>query len=208
MNNKSRTSLDDYTLFRLLCELTNNEVSSQRELARRLQSALGLVNGYLKVCVDRGWVKVRTLSATRSSYSLSVRGAAERRRLSVRHGRYLDEALAVVLEEYRPLIARLREEGVDRVALCGADPVAFLVCLALQQAGLELSVVMDSRGIGAQFLGWEVVGLAYALLGGTHRIVIASPWRAPELSAALRDLGADPAAILVPPLFLEDCDAD
>jgi len=54
MNKKSVLSLDDYTVFRLLCELDKGDVGSQRDLARRLQSALGLVNGYLKVCSDKG----------------------------------------------------------------------------------------------------------------------------------------------------------
>lgn len=208
MNKKALSAMDDYTVFRLLCELDRGAVSSQRELARRLQSALGLVNGYLKVCSDKGWVRVRDLAGNRKSYQLTAKGGAEKRRLALQHAGYLDELIVVVQQEYRQLAARLQEEGVERVAFCGIDGVAEVAWLTMRQAGLELSVAMDTSGIGQRFMGLEVVSLAYALLGETHRIVISSLLRAAELKAALLALGVKPEAILVPPGFLEqDCAA-
>ncbi len=203
MNKKTQLSLDDYTVFRLLCELDKGDVGSQRDLARRLQGALGLVNGYLKVCSDNGWVRVRDLPGNRKSYQLTAKGGAERRRLALVHARYLDEIIDVVQQEYRQIAAQLREEGVERVAFCGIDGVAGIAWLTLQQAGLELSVAMDTCGVGERFMGGEVVSLAYGLLGETHRIVISSLQRATELKAALLELGAKPETILVPPCFLE-----
>lgn len=203
MNKKSVLSLDDYTVFRLLCELDKGDVSSQRDLARRLLSALGLVNGYLKVCSDKGWVRVRDLSSNRKSYQLTAKGAAERRRLALVHARYLNEVIDVVHQEYRQIAAQLREEGVERVAFCGIDGVAGIAWLSMQQAGLELSVAMDTRGVGERFMGAEVVSLAYGLLGETHRIVISSQQRAAELKAALLEMGAKPETILAPACFLE-----
>ncbi len=203
MNKRVVASLDDYTVFRLLCELDKGDVTSQRDLSRRLSSALGLVNGYLKVCSDKGWVKTRELAANRISYQLTPKGALERRRLAVQHARYLDDLLAVVQDEYQLIADRLHAEGVERVAFCGIDGVTALAWLTLHKAGLELSVAMDTCGIGEPFMGCEVVSLAYALLGETHRIVITSLKRAAELKATLLELGVTPEAILVPALFLE-----
>jgi DNA-binding MarR family transcriptional regulator len=203
MNKKALLSLDDYTVFRLLCELDKGDVGSQRDLARRLQSALGLVNGYLKVCSDKGWVRVRDLSSNRKSYQLTAKGGAERRRLALLHARYLDDIIAVIQQEYCQIAAQLREEGVERVAFCGVDGGAGIAWLAMQQAGLELSLAMDTCGVGERFMGTEVVSLAYGLLGETHRIVISSQQRAAELKAALLELGAKPEIILVPACFLE-----
>lgn len=202
MNKKSTVSLDDYTVFRLLCELVKGDVTSQRDLARRLDSALGLVNSYLKVCSDQGWVRIRELTVNRNSYQLTTKGAAERRRLAVVQACYLDDMLEVIQEEYRQIARRLQDEGVERVAFCGIDGVTSIAWLTLQEAGLELSVAMDTTGVGQQFMGREVVSLAYALLGGTHRIVISSVKRAAELQAALLELGAEPETVLVPALFL------
>lgn len=203
MNKMKIAAHDDYTMFRLLCELDKGDVASQRDLSRRLNCALGLVNGYLKVCSDSGWLKTRQLAVNRVSYQLTPKGTQERRRLAMQHARYLDDLLAVVQQEYQPIVDRLQAEGVERVAFCGVEGVTALAWLSFQRAGLELSVVMDTCGIGEPFMGNEVVSLAYALLGETHRIVITSLKRAAELKATLMELGVAPEAILVPALFLE-----
>ena len=121
MNKKTAVTLDQYTVFRLLCELGRSESQSQRDLARRLDSALGLVNGYLKACADKGWVRVRDLGGNRSSYQLTNKGMQEQRRLALRHAGYLPEILSVVQCEYREIARYLAEQGVERVYVWFCD---------------------------------------------------------------------------------------
>lgn len=203
MDKISLKSLDDYTTFRLLCELEGDGIISQRELARRLGSALGLVNAYLKVAAAKGWVRVKVLSANRTSYHLTAKGLTERSRLALQQTRYIDQLVAVIREEYRPVLCQLRDEGVDRVALCGIDGFAETVSLLLLEAGIEVSVVMDTREVGSCFMGREVISLAHAMLSGLHRVIISSRNHADELYHLLLDFGVDPSAIRVPTLFLE-----
>jgi DNA-binding MarR family transcriptional regulator len=203
MDQKPLKTYDDYTTFRLLCELEGNGVVSQRELAHRLDCALGLVNAYLKASASKGWIKIKVLSTNRTSYQLTTKGLVERSRLALQQTRYLDQIVAVVRDAYRPFCTQLRDEGVQRVALCGVDSFAETVWLLLLEAGIEVSVVMDSRGVGSRFKGHEVVSLVHAMLGGIHRVVISSRNHADELYHALLDLGVDPSAIRIPALFLE-----
>jgi len=204
MNKSTAASLDDYTLFRLLCELEQGSVSSQRDLARRLDSALGLVNNYLKTASAKGWVRVKELSGNRCSYHLTSKGITELRRLTLLHSRYLDRMIPLVLQEYRQLCRQLKNEGVERVALCGIDGCAELAWLALHEAGIEVVLVMDLDAAEATFMGREVVSLARAMLGGIYKVVISSRNRADALYHALLDLGADPMSIKVPVMFLEN----
>ena len=204
MNKKTAASLDDYTLFRLLCELEQGPVSSQRELAGRLDSALGLVNNYLKTASVKGWVRVKELSGNRCSYHLTAKGGAELRRLTLLHSRYLNRMIPPVLQEYRQLCRQLKDEGVERVALCGIDGCAELAWLALHEAGIEVVLVMDLDAIDTVFMGHEVMSLARAMLGGIYKVVISSRNRTDELYHALLDLGADPMSIRVPAIFLEN----
>ncbi len=203
MNKKAATSLDNYTVFRLLCELERGTVSSQRELASRLDSALGLVNSYLKVCTDSGWVRIKENSAGRGSYKITPSGLAERRRLALQHAAYLDEMLSVIYDEYRKVIARLKDQGVARVAICGVEGITGIPYLLLQEAGISVSAAMDTQGTGAVFMGREVTSIAHAMLSGVHRVMITSINRAALLYESLLDMGAEPESIFVPPLFLE-----
>jgi hypothetical protein len=204
MNKSTAASLDDYTLFRLLCELEQGPVSSQRDLARRLDSALGLVNNYFKTAVAKGWVRIKERSGNRCTYHLTSRGCAELRRLALLHSRYLDRMIPLLLQEYRQLCRQFRDEGVERVALCGIDGCAELAWLALHEAGIEVALVMDTDDTEGTFMGHEVVSLARAMLSGMYKVLISSRNRAEVLYHALLDLGADPMSIKVPVVFLEE----
>ncbi|CAH2032037.1 winged helix-turn-helix transcriptional regulator [Trichlorobacter ammonificans] len=202
MNEKSTGSLDTYTIFRLLCTLAADGSLSQRDLARRLGCALGLVNAYLKTAATKGWIKARELGGNRSAYQVTAKGNNELRRLALQHARNLDDLFSIVADEYQRAIQPLHDEGVERVALCGLDGVSIIPWQALQEAGIDVTVVMDSQGIGRRFMGKEVVSLAHALLGGRYRVVIGSLNRAEQLHQALCDLGVDADTIVVPPSFL------
>ncbi len=202
MNENPTKSLDDYTTFRLLCTLSGDGTLSQRDIAKRLGSALGLVNAYLKTAVTKGWLKAKDLGNNRSSYQVTTKGTNELRRLALQHVRNLDDIFPIITEEYRKCAQALAEHGVERVALCGIDGMSGMAWQALYEAGIEVSVVMDTQGVGRRFMGKEVVSLAHALLGGLHRVVIGSLNRAELLHQALAELGVTADAITVPAAFL------
>ncbi len=196
--NKKAALLDDYTLFRLLSELEHDVAGSQRELARRLDAALGLVNHYLKVAVSKGWVRVKEVSANRCRYHLTDKGEAQRTKLALQHARYFAQVIPLLFDEYRQLGRVLVQEGIERVTLCGIDTSAHLAWLALHEAGIEVTQLMDNSAVGTRFMGKEVVSLAHAMLSGVRQVVIGSHSRAAELQQALVTLGVEPATIRLP----------
>lgn len=202
MNEKPSATLDDYTIFRLLDTLSEDGTLSQRDLARRLDCALGLVNAYLKTASAKGWIKVKELGGNRSSYQITAKGNSELRRLALLHARNLDAAFIILADEYRRIAQALADHGVERVALCGVDGSSGIAWQALSDVGIDVSVVMDTQGIGRRFMGKEVVSLAHALLGGLHRVVISSLKRTDSLYQALLDMGVDDHSIAVPTSFL------
>jgi len=207
VNTSDQPILDDYILFRLLCELERGAVGSQRELARRLAGALGMVNNYLKVATARGWVSVKELPGNRCSYRITSRGTGELKRLALLQSRYLHALIPPVLDAYRQVCLRLLDEGIERIDLCGVDPGSILAWQAVKEAGIEVGAVMDTAGFGVRFMGRDVVSLVHGLLGGVHRVLISSPARAVLLQRSLLELGVSPEAIIVPSVFVEDSDA-
>jgi DNA-binding PadR family transcriptional regulator len=207
VNTPDQPILDDYILFRLLCELERGAVGSQRELARRLDGALGMVNNYLKAATAQGWVRVKELPGNRCSYRITSRGTRELKRLALLQSRYLHALMEPVLDAYRQVCLRLRDEGVERIDLCGIDPGSILAWQAVKEAGIEVGAVMDSTGSDLPFMGRTVVSLVHGLLGGVHRVLISSPARAVPLRQSLLELGVSPEAIIVPSVFVEDSDA-
>ena len=72
----------------LLDAVEQDRAQSQRLLASELGIALGLVNAYLKRCVKKGLVKVRSAPARRYAYYLTPQGFAEKSRLTVEYLSY------------------------------------------------------------------------------------------------------------------------
>jgi len=195
MNGPDEKVLDTYRSFLLMAELDSGEALSQRELARRLGIALGLVNSYLKTLVAKGFVRITAFPRNRYAYLLTPRGITEKSRLAYQHLSYLTNLYRVARQDYLRLFRDLEEEGVRRVVFCGLDEVAEIAYLSLRETTLEMEAVLDDTKAGGEFFGRPVVTLAKGLLAGDHTIVLTSLKRGEALRAELLRRGAGPERI-------------
>ena len=195
MNGDDEKMLDTYRSFLLLSEISGEEQLSQRELAKRLGIALGLVNSYLKNLVAKGFVRVASFPKNRYAYLLTPKGFTEKSRLAYQHLSYFSGLYTVARQDYLKLFRGLSGQGVKGVAFCGIDEVAEIAYLSLKEVGLELELAMDPEAAGGKFFDRQVVTPALALLSGNHRIVITSLKRGEALREELLRLGAEPSCI-------------
>ncbi|HBG06059.1 MAG: transcriptional regulator [Geobacteraceae bacterium GWC2_58_44] len=195
MNGDEEKILDTYRSFLLLSEISGDEQLSQRELAKRLGIALGLVNSYLKNLVSKGFVRVSNFPKNRYAYLLTPKGFAEKSRLAYQHLSYFSGLYTVARQDYLKLFHALSAEGVKGVAFCGIDEVAEIAYLSLKETGMELELAMDVDPAGRRFFDRPVLSPALGLLSGNHRIVITSLKRGDALCVELLHMGVDPARI-------------
>ena len=69
-------------------EIERDGNHSQRDLSRRLNLSLGLVNTFLKRLVNKGYFKVKTMPRNRVKYFLTPKGIARKSRLTVEYLHY------------------------------------------------------------------------------------------------------------------------
>jgi len=198
MNILSNGAPDDHKAFQLLSEVADEQPVSQRELAKRLGIALGLVNSYLKNFVAKGFIRIKNYPQNRYAYLLTPNGMAEKARLAYQHVNYFTSLYTVTRQDYLLLFRDLAEHGVSQVVFCGVDEVAEIAWLSLQEAGLALAGVMDDSNPGRDFMGRQVVGMSTESLSGQQLIVITSLKRADQLRFRLLELGASNSRILFP----------
>ena len=196
MNNIGNGNLNDMKAFQLLSEVADEQPVTQRELAKRLGIALGLVNSYIKNFVAKGYIRIKNYPHNRYAYLLTPHGIAEKGRLAYQHVHYFTSLYTVTRQDYLQLFKTLADNGISRVAFCGVDEVAEIAWLSLREAGLEMTEIMDDRKIGGEFMGRTVVSLDQALLSGNQRIIITSMKRSEQLRGCLRELGVAEDAIL------------
>ena len=198
MNTLSNGAPDDHKAFQLLSEVADEQPISQRELAKRLGIALGLVNSYLKNFVAKGFIRIKNYPHNRYAYLLTPNGMAEKARLAYQHVNYFTSLYTATRQDYLLLFRMLAGRGVSQVVFCGVDEVAEIAWLSLQEAGLALVGVMDDTDPGRDFMGRPVVGLSPEALSGQQLIVITSLKRADQLRSHLLELGASHSRILFP----------
>lgn len=161
---------DSNRTLRLLELIHQNGMLTQRELSRRMDIALGLVNLSLKRLIREELIKVKRLSARRVRYLLTPQGMSTKGKLSAR---YLTDSFAMYRNTRKAFLAflsGLREQGLKRVVLVGTGPIAEAAFLTLQELKLKLVAVV---GEGDEFLGHPVVALGDLDPGTVDRILYA-----------------------------------
>jgi DNA-binding MarR family transcriptional regulator len=154
--NDNRSTESAHLQSKILNELSSNDSMTQREMSKSLGIALGLVNSYIKNLIAKGYVTVKSIPRKRYLYFLTPEGFAEKTRLTY----HLLQDYTRIYREARSglkvLFHDLRADGVRRVVFAGADEVAELAYITLQETDLELSGVVDAEASGKKFFGRDI----------------------------------------------------
>jgi DNA-binding MarR family transcriptional regulator len=184
----------------LLDAVEQNRAQSQRLLASELGIALGLVNAYLKRCIKKGLVKVRSAPARRYAYYLTPQGFAEKSRLTVDYLSYSLSFFRQAKTDCSDLFKAASARGVERVLLVGQTDLAEIASLCAMEHGVTIAGVVQKDTAKPEFIGLPVFEDFEAISNAFDAVLITdvlTPQRTYEAAVAL--LGVD--RVLVPDLL-------
>ena len=150
MNNQEINTL------KILEEIGNEEVPSQREIAEKLNISLGLVNSFIKRLTRKGYLKITTISSNRVKYLLTPMGAAEKTRLTYAYIQYSYHFYKDARIKLKRLFSELSEQNVKRIVFYGATDLAEFAFLSLQETPIQLVAIFDADKVGSLFLGLNI----------------------------------------------------
>jgi hypothetical protein len=114
------------------------------------------VNSYIKNLIAKGYITVKSIPPRRYAYYLTPKGFAEKTRLTIHllqdYTRIYREARATL----KKLFSELQASGVKKIVFAGADEVAEIAYISLQETELELSGVVDNEKAGKKFFGIDI----------------------------------------------------
>jgi len=149
---------EDLHILRLMGEIERDGSSSQRELSRRLNLSLGLVNTFLKRLVGKGYFKVKTMPRQRVRYFFTPKVLARKSRLTVEYLQYSMDFYKgikkLLLEKYRQLEDREKRS----IVFFGSGEVADLAYLYLQLTRMRLVGIVDDDQKGKKFFDLKIQG--------------------------------------------------
>ncbi len=162
----------DIRTLKLLEEIEGNHVQSQRELAKKLNISLGLVNSFIKRLAHKGYFKIATIPKNRVKYILTPEGAVEKTRLAYKYIQHSYRFYKDARHKLRKLFQKLEAEGVGLIVFCGASDFAEIAYISLQETSIEIVAIVDMLKAGEQFLGYSVLDSVYLNSLSFDRILI------------------------------------
>lgn len=141
----------DYHVFQILDHVEATPLITNRSMAKKLNVSVKLAHELLTKLVGKGLLHVKKRNARRWDYFLTPRGLMEKARLTYE---FLDFTMQFYREARRrsaELLAKLKQEGIERVAFLGTGELAEIVYLGVSELGMEIMDVFDREAAGQQF---------------------------------------------------------
>ena len=147
----------DIHALRILEEIEKDNSQSQRELSRKLNISLGLVNSFIKRLAHKGYFKVTTIPKNRARYILTPKGFAEKTRLTYEFIQYSFHFYKTARRKLKTLLSTLENGGVQSAIFYGASDLAEIAYVSLRETNLELVGIVDDFKSGEKFLGLTIL---------------------------------------------------
>ena len=118
---------------KLILEIAKNGNTTQRNLSKRTNLSLGLVNLILKRLVQRGYIKSRELDAKKAEYILTPKGFAEKAKKSYAYIFKTIDMVKNIKEEIKKIILKEYNKGTRDFVVLGEGSLTDLVRLAFSE---------------------------------------------------------------------------
>lgn len=149
----------DLRAFQILEEFETNRSASQRQLARKLNVSLGLMNAAVKDLEGQGLFTIEPRSGNRNQYILTPEGLAEKSRLGreyVRHSLYY---YGIARDRITALLDALENDGSANIGFCGIGFLSEIAYICLQQTHLRLLAVIEEDSRHERFFDVPVISM-------------------------------------------------
>ena len=123
----------DIRTLRILEEIDRNQSPSQRELAKKLNISLGLVNSFVKRLSHKGYFKITSIPRNRISYMMTPKGFSEKTRLTCEYIQYSYQFYKEARSKLQRLFGEFSDQGVRRVVFYGRSDFAEIAYLPVLQ---------------------------------------------------------------------------
>ena len=146
----------DIRTLKILEKVEQECLPSQRDLAKELNISLGLVNSFVKRLAKKGYFKITHIPRNRIKYILTPKGAAEKTRLTYDYIQLSYEFYKDARRKLKKIFIELQNQGVRQIIFYGANDLAEIAYVSLQETDIELMAIVDDLKVGKAFLGFEI----------------------------------------------------
>lgn len=170
--NRDKTS--EQTILRGLLDAVERGDVTQRSLSRELGIAVGLVNAYIKRCINKGLIKVQQIPPRRYGYYLTPKGFLEKSQLVASYFVHSFDFFRRARASCETTLAKAAAAGHKRIGLVGASELSEIAVIVATELDVEIVAIVDA-GIGKpKLLRIPVLASVEAALADVDALLITS----------------------------------
>jgi predicted transcriptional regulator len=171
-SNRNRTS-EQAILLGLLDAVERGDVT-QRSLSRELGIAVGLVNTYVKRCINKGLIKVQQIPSRRYAYYLTPKGFLEKSQLIASYFVHSFDFFRRARASCEATLTNAAAVGHKRIGLVGASDLTEIAVIVATEIDVEIVAVIDNSVTKTRFLGIPVIAKLAAAADDVDAVMITS----------------------------------
>jgi len=153
-SNRDKTS-ERVILLGLLDAVERGNVT-QRRLSSELGIAVGLVNTYVKRCINKGLIKVQEIPPRRYGYYLTPKGFLEKSQLIASYFYYSFDFFRRARASCEVTLSNAAKAGHKRIGLVGASELAEIALIVATELDVTIITVIDNSVKKPRILGIPV----------------------------------------------------
>lgn len=162
----------DLRILRILEAVDDDQTITQRDLSKKLNISLGLVNSFVKRLVNKGFFKITTIPRNRVKYMLTPKGAAAKTRLTYEYLQYSLRFYRESRSKIKALFHDFEKQNIKQVIFFGTGDLAEIAYLSLQETKLTLNAVIGEKTIGKKFFDQKVQDVSILMNTDFDKILI------------------------------------
>ena len=139
----TREQTEQKVILHLLSEIEEDSSITQRRLASEVGIALGLLNGYLKSCTKKGWIRMSQVSPRRITYFLTPEGFKEKSLMVRQHLGSSLEFFRDAKNQCLVLLNACQSQGWNDIAIVGNGDLADICRLVAGTTKVKVTQVTD-----------------------------------------------------------------
>jgi predicted transcriptional regulator len=170
--NRDKTS-ERVILLGLLDAVERGDVT-QRSLSRELGIAVGLVNSYVKRCINKGLIKVQQIPPRRYGYYLTPKGFLEKSQLIASYFFYSFDFFRRARASCEATLSSAAKAGHKRIGLVGSSELTEIAVIVATEIDVEIVTVIDDSVKKSRILGIPVTEKIAAAAKDVDAVVITS----------------------------------
>jgi predicted transcriptional regulator len=140
----------------LLEAIGKDECLSQRDLSRKLNISLGLVNAFMNKLLSQGVFKVSKRSKNRVRYILSPKGISRKSELSKEYFEYSLGYYKAIKQRISKSLQKLAKNNNHKIILYGTGELCEIACIVIHEQNIGGIKIIDEKHAGEKICGIRV----------------------------------------------------